>query len=175
VNDKTYSGFITSLEPNQVFVFGSNYGGFHGGGAAGFASFGKVGNHWRAEGYDRKPKGWKGKWNVKGIARGFQEGRSGCSYGIPTVTKPGARRSIPLEVIQKSVVEFYDFAKENPDMEFLVAYSAANKNLNGYAHEEMASVFVGDIPDNVVFEEGFHQLIKDEQEKGERDDRIERN
>ena len=33
---------ITSLRPNEIFVFGSNLGGFHGGGAAEFAyrSFG---------------------------------------------------------------------------------------------------------------------------------------
>jgi hypothetical protein len=31
---KTYSGMITELEPNQVFVFGSNTQGRHGKGAA---------------------------------------------------------------------------------------------------------------------------------------------
>ena len=36
--------FITHLEPNEVFVFGSNLGGFHGGGAAAIAlkKFGAV-------------------------------------------------------------------------------------------------------------------------------------
>ena len=35
---------ITSLRPNEIFVFGSNLGGFHGGGAAELAyrSFGAV-------------------------------------------------------------------------------------------------------------------------------------
>ena len=33
-NREFTSDFITELKPNEIFVFGSNIGGFHGGGAA---------------------------------------------------------------------------------------------------------------------------------------------
>lgn len=33
-NREFTSEFITELKPNEIFVFGSNIGGFHGGGAA---------------------------------------------------------------------------------------------------------------------------------------------
>jgi len=156
---KTYRGNITTLEPNQVFVFGANKLGFHGAGAAGFASFGEHGNAWRKYNYAAKHNGWLGKWNVKGIAEGYQEGRDGRSYAIPTVTRPGRRRSIPLRVIALSVAKFYDFARRHPEKEFLVAYSR-KRGLSGYTPQEMASVFAGDIPENVVFEEGFAGLIQ---------------
>lgn len=52
---------ITSLKPNEIFVFGSNLQGFHGGGAAALAyrSFGAI-------------------W-------GQGEGLQGQSYGLPTM------------------------------------------------------------------------------------------
>jgi len=37
-NRRVYTGKITKLEPNQVFVFGSNLQGFHGAGAAGYVN-----------------------------------------------------------------------------------------------------------------------------------------
>ena len=158
---KKYSGKINKLQPNQVFVFGSNLDGFHGGGAAGFASFGVHGNVWRAIGYDSWTDGKKGLLNVKGVAEGFQVGEVGMSYAIPTVTRAGAKRSIPLETIKESVAKLYAYAKECDDLEFLVAYSANGRNLNGYSAEEMAGVFAQDsIPENVVFEEGFAELIE---------------
>ena len=54
---------ITSLRPNEIFVFGSNLGGFHGGGAAALAyrSFGAV-------------------W-------GQGEGLQGQSYALPTMVQ----------------------------------------------------------------------------------------
>lgn len=54
---------ITSLRPNEIFVFGSNLGGFHGGGAAELAyrSFGAV-------------------W-------GQGEGLQGQSYALPTMVQ----------------------------------------------------------------------------------------
>jgi hypothetical protein len=63
--------------------------GFHGSGAAGFASFGESGNVWRKYDYDKKPVGWKGQWNVKGVAEGLQAGTKGRSYALPTVGFPG--------------------------------------------------------------------------------------
>ena len=155
---KTYSGEITKLEANQVFVFGSNRDGFHGAGAAGFASFGEKGNVWRKYNYASKPYGWKGKWNIKGAGKGFQEGTEGKSYAIPTVIKAGQKCSIPLAEIKLSVNCFYEFAVKHPELEFLVAYSK-NNNLNGYSAYDMALAFKGDIPKNVVFERNFADMI----------------
>ncbi|GAA1913072.1 hypothetical protein GCM10009775_02110 [Microbacterium aoyamense] len=56
---------IESLAPNEVFVFGSNSGGAHGGGAARFA-------------YDRFGAVW-----------GQSEGLQGQSYGIDTMSGLG--------------------------------------------------------------------------------------
>ena len=158
---KTYNGYITKLEPHQVFVFGSNLQGFHGAGAAGFATFGINGNVWRNFGYDRWPTGRRGLWNVKGVVEGLQEGEVGKSYAIPTIIRPGARCSIPLSKIKKSISKFYTLAQTKSEWEFLVAYTA-KKSLNGYTVQEMASVFAQDpIPENVIFEKEFADIIEE--------------
>ena len=157
---KTYTGTIESLEENQVFVFGSNRQGFHGAGAAGFASFGIPGNSWRKFNYDKWPDGMKGMWNVKGVAEGYQEGEKGRSYAIPTVEKPGKRLSINRNGVIEGIVRMYQFARENPDLEFLVAYDNS-PNLNGYSPAEMAELFaVEPIPENIVFEERFCDIVR---------------
>ena len=53
--------FITSLQPNEIFVFGSNLGGIHAGGAAHVAEM------------------------KFGAIRGQGEGLQGQSYAIPTM------------------------------------------------------------------------------------------
>jgi hypothetical protein len=153
---KTYSGPITKLESNQVFCFGANYQGYHGAGSAGYASFNISGNHWREFDYASKPNGWKGKWNVKGVSEGFQEGTIGKSYAIPTVTRPGAKKSISLDKIKESIIKLYLFAAENPQYEFLVAQED-KIGLNGYSAIEMSTCWkCAQIPDNVIFEENFY-------------------
>jgi hypothetical protein len=158
---KTYKGYVTELKDNQVFVFGSNLDGFHGGGAAGFASFGS-GVNWRSADYYNKPKGWKGKWNVKGVGEGYQEGEEGKSYALPTVVHAGQKRSLNDLEIRLNIEKLYDFAKKNPELEFMVAYCHdGSRLLNGYDIEEMANLFAfNEIPDNIVFEEKFSELIE---------------
>jgi len=159
---KTYSGLIDHLDTHQVFVFGSNPGGFHGAGSAGFASFGVVGNQWRRFDYHKKPWGWKGKWNIKGCGEGLQEGTDGKSYALPTVTRAGAKRSFSPDMIKASIRRLYDCATEHPEWDFLIAYTGeGRKLLNGYSLEEMADFFaVFDIPENIVFEEVFSKLVE---------------
>jgi len=161
---KTYSGYITKLEPNQVFIFGSNTKGFHGAGSAGYASFGVSGNKWRDFDYGSKPQGWKGKWNVKGIGLGFQEGTEGKSYALPTVRKAGDKQSLDKLQIHKNIQDLYTFAENHPDLEFLIAYRDDGKMpLNGYTIQEMADMFnLTMIPDNIVFEEEFYKLMNKE-------------
>ena len=161
MQNKFYSGLITKLEKNQVFVFGSNLSGFHGAGSAGFASFNESGNVWRKHHYDIWKYGAKGKWNVKGVGEGFQEGSIGKSYAIPTVTKAGAKRSRTPEEIKNSIIKLYKFAKENPQYEFLVAQED-KIGLNGYTPQEMAECWKCiEIPENVLFEEMFYKKYLD--------------
>lgn len=156
---RTYKGLITYLGANQVFVFGSNLQGFHGAGSAGYASFNVTGNHWREFGYGSKPNGWKGKWNVKGIGEGFQEGEIGKSYALPTVTRAGAKRSrLPGDIIS-SIRKLYNFANLHSAWDFLIAQE--NKTgLNGYSAQEMSQMFSSfSIPNNCLFNEEFAILL----------------
>ena len=60
-NREFTSEFITELKPNEIFVFGSNIGGFHGGGAARVAH-----------------KRFGAEWGVG-------EGITGQCYALPTM------------------------------------------------------------------------------------------
>lgn len=136
---KTYKGMITELQPNQIFVFGSNTEGRHGKGAALFA---------------REKCG-----AIYGQAKGLQ----GRSYAIVTkdLTKDNNKPSISKSVIKIQIKNLYDIALRLPDTEFLIAYSGTGKNLNNYSNEEMADMFnFPVIPHNIVFEEEFAKLIR---------------
>ena len=135
---KTYTGFITKLKPNQIFVFGSNTQGMHGKGAALFA---------------------KQKFGaIYGQAKGYQ----GQSYAI--ITKDLTKRvhpSISKEMICSQIDDLYLFAKKFFNYEFFIAYRADNNNLCGYSSEELAKMFArSNIPENIVFENEFLKLVK---------------
>lgn len=137
IQRKTYSGMIQNLAPNQVFVFGSNTQGKHGKGAALTAK------------------------NKFGAIYGQAEGPQGQSYAIITkdLTK-NTRPSRTPEQIKEQVHNLYEYARENPDKEFLVAYSGKGTNLNAYSNQEMADMFGSEpIPNNIVFEQEFNKLI----------------
>ena len=154
----TYDGFITTLAKNEIFVFGSNLGGFHGAGAAGYASFGVTGNQWRRFGYDKKPNGWQGKWAVKGCGKGLQQGTDGWSYALPTVKRPGS----PLNraQIEWNIKDLYAKAKKYPKWRFLIAYAASGRNLNGYSPQDMADMFSSATPPpNIIFQDKFSALL----------------
>ena len=86
---RTTPEFITSLEPNEIFVFGSNLKGMHGGGAAYIA------------------------YRKFGAIMGQGVGLQGQSYAIPTMQGG-------VETIRPYVDEFIAFAKEHPELTFLV-------------------------------------------------------
>lgn len=141
---KTYKGTITELPENGIFVFGSNTQGRHGKGAALVAKqkFGAIyGN----------PRALQGK-----------------SYAIITkdLTKT-VHPSISRDFICIQIALLYDYAIKNANKDFYVAYSFPSINLNGYSSSEMAGMFFlnGDIPENIIFEEGFGQLILTFKEK----------
>lgn len=144
---KTYEGFLNSLPPNGIFVFGSNTQGVHGAGAAltAYEKFGaELGN----------PKGLQGR-----------------SYAIITKDlQASTHPSIGMYAIEVQIAELYKFARENPDKDFYVAYSGNGANLNEYSNKEMAGMFVPHwgwakdrnvfIPENIIFEENFLTLIE---------------
>lgn len=161
---EVYDAPKLTLERNEVFVFGSNLQGFHGAGAAGYATSNDLDFDWRDNNYAKLPAGTRGKWNIKGQATGLMIGTEGRSYAIPTVTRAGAKRSIKLLDIKVSVDEFYKFARLRPHIRFYVAQEAKT-GMNGYSPREMASVYSGEIPDNVYFDRHFAALLR-KSEKG---------
>lgn len=117
---------IESLKPHEVFVFGSNASGAHGGGAARFA-------------YDRFGAVW-----------GQSEGLQGQSYGIDTMSG--------LAVFEEQAGRFLDFAREHPELRFLV--TEVGCGIAGYTPEQVAGFFA-DAPDNVVLPDSFVRVLRD--------------
>jgi hypothetical protein len=133
---RTYKGEISHLKENQIFVFGSNTQGRHGKGSALIA---------------------REKFGAK---YGQSSGLQGQSYAI--ITKDLTKKvhpSITKDKIIEQIKNLYQFAKENKEKEFLIAYKNG-KNLNSYSSQEMADMFSSiDIPENIVFEETFSELL----------------
>ncbi|MBP5473168.1 MAG: hypothetical protein J6X92_00230 [Bacteroidales bacterium] len=99
---------ITTLEKNEIFVFGSNLRGMHGGGAARVAvtRFGAI--------------------------MGQGVGLQGQSYAIPTMQGG-------VETIKPYVDEFVEFAKEHPELKFLVTRIGCG--IAGFEDVEIAPLF----------------------------------
>lgn len=151
---------ITSLKDNEIFVFGSNPEGRHGAGSAKAAM----------------------KFGAKyGKGRGLQ----GQTYAIPTknltpnfyekdkdiLYKKHGNKSLTIEQIKENIAELYQVAKENPEKNFLIAYTIdfLNKEqtkfkegLNGYNSFEMLTMFLEqpEIPSNIVFHESYFITLK---------------
>lgn len=128
---------ITSLKPNEVFVFGSNTEGRHGAGAA---------------------KTAVDKFGAKyGQPRGIQ----GQSYGIVTKDLQKGTKSIPKDDILKEVNNLMKFAKANPDKKFYV--TKLGTELAGYSISEIKKIFeevnsgtfMQGIPENVILPKEF--------------------
>lgn len=99
---------ITELKPGEIFVFGSNLSGMHGGGAA-LVAYRKFGAVW-----------------------GQGVGLQGKSYGIPTM-QGGVETIIPY------VNDFIDFARQHPELVFLVTRIGCG--IAGFSDEEIAPLF----------------------------------
>ncbi len=117
---------IKVLEPNQVFVFGSNYAGRHGRGAA-LTAMRKFGARY-----------------------GQGTGLMGQSYGI--ATKGHKLEVLSLTAIGIQIEKFKRFANEHREFEFLVTEIGCG--LAGYKPRDIAPFFV-DSPTNVVLPESF--------------------
>lgn len=103
---------IEVLKDNQVFVFGSNENGYHAGGAARQA-LDKFGACWG---------------NPKGI--------QGQSYAIVTLDED--MRQVPLSYIRKQLHELNEYAKANPDKEFLMTLIGCG--IAGFRVEEISEI-----------------------------------
>ena len=105
---RTTPEFITSLEPDEIFVFGSNLKGMHGGGAAYIA------------------------YRKFGAIMGQGVGLQGQSYAIPTMQGG-------VETIRPYVDEFIAFARQHPELTFLVTRIGCG--IAGFTDEEIAPLF----------------------------------
>jgi hypothetical protein len=122
--------YITELKPNEIFVFGSNLAGIHGAGAARLAH-----------------KVFGAEWG-KGV------GITDKCYALPT--KDNDLWTLPLTRIQEYVIDFLDYAKENPDKTFLVTQVGCG--LAGWTPEDIAPMFKV-YTKNVILPKEFHEII----------------
>ena len=111
---------ITRLNPNQVFVFGSNMNGFHLGGAA------------------LQAREWGAVWGI-----GF--GRQGQTFAVPTLDTDMGK--LPLTTIKYYLQELVWHAKMHPNTEFLL--TAIGQGIAGFSKEEIESV-MPELPPNVI-------------------------
>jgi hypothetical protein len=124
---------IKKLEQEQIFVFGSNLSGRHGKGAA------------------KTALGWGAKW-------GQSTGLQGRTYGIPT-KDASIRRTLTVIEIKPFVDEFIEFAKNNPDMIFLVTEIGCG--LAGHKQKDIAPLFLDAVNiENIYLPEKFWHKLK---------------
>lgn len=110
----------------MIFVFGSNLAGIHGAGAA---------LHARAN---------------YGAKLGEGVGRTGNAYAIPTKDKN--IQTLPLNVIEKHVANFVEYAWNNPNETFLL--TPIGCGLAGYTAKEISKILKNqDLPSNVVLDQ----------------------
>jgi hypothetical protein len=121
---------IMSLKPNQIFVFGTNKLGLHGGGAAYQAhrDFGAL----------------------YGVAEGPTGGQT---YGIVTLDKD--MKKVPLSYIEKQAERLALVAMANPDYEFLL--TPVGTGIAGYSVEDIAPLFQG-MPENIILPSEFSTM-----------------
>ena len=112
---------ISSLKENQIFVFGSNLGGVHAGGAA------------------------KQAKEQFGAAEGVGEGLIGTCYAFPTLTMRFRRRH--HSGLVRSRDKLYSTARALPEKQFLL--TKVGCGIAGYDEEYMKSLF-RDAPKNVT-------------------------
>lgn len=140
MENRTTPDNIENLHEGQIFVFGSNEGGKHGAGAA------------------KTALTWGAKW---GQAQGLQ----GRTYGIPTKDS-SIRRTLSVNEIKPYVDNFIQFAKENPEMVFLVTEIGCG--LAGMKPKEIAPLFVEAIDINNIHLPArfWHKLKKENESTG---------
>jgi len=125
------SSHITHLAENEVFVFGSNLAGRHGAGAALTAR------------------------QKFGAVYGQGAGLQGQSYAIPT--KDENLEVLPLPLVRGYIREFVKFARDRPDLTFLVTEIGCG--LAGHTPEQIGPWFYR-CPENVRLPASFEELAQ---------------
>lgn len=120
---------ITSIEDWEIFVFGSNLAGKHGGGAAQLA---------------------QKKFYAKS---GVGEGITGQSYAFPTLTKNGEK--VTKEDLKESINKLIQSAADGQSRIYLV--TKVGCGIAGFKEEEMMELFRArkDMPANIVLPSGW--------------------
>lgn len=132
VMKENYTGRVTpswidDLQENQVFVFGSNLAGMHGGGAARIARL------------------------RFGAVMGNGVGMQGRSYAIPTMQGG-------TETIRPYVNDFIAYAKEHPELTFLV--TPIGCGIAGFEPEDIAPLFeLASSVENIWLPKSFWEVL----------------
>ena len=111
---------------SSIFVFGSNTRGFHGAGAA---------------------KEARENWGAK---QGVGFGRTGMTFAIPTKDHNILTR--PIEAIGIDVFVFINYAKDHPELRFLVTKIGCG--LAGLSESDIAPMFAN-APENCILPDGW--------------------
>ena len=124
---------IDALKENEVFVFGSNYSGRHGAGAAYLA------------------------WNKFGAEMGIGEGLTGQCYALPTMDE--YFRTLPLVEIKGKIENFINVCKEHIGKVFLLTKIGCG--IAGYSPAQIALLFKEflPLPSNLMLPREFHELL----------------
>lgn len=142
---------INKLEPNYIFVFGSNPEGRHGAGAAKHAmKFGAV------YGKGRGLHGQTYALPTKNLKVGYVENLLDGSF--IEYSKAGFKSLTNTQIIN-NIEELYECCNLHKDLKFFITYKRYDKNLNGYSGVDMWVMFNSTnytlIPVNVYFHESF--------------------
>lgn len=120
--------WIDDLQENEVFVFGSNLAGMHGGGAARIARL------------------------RFGAVMGNGMGMQGRSYAIPTMQGG-------TETIRPYVNDFIAYAKEHPELTFLV--TPIGCGIAGFEPEDIAPLFeLASNVENIWLPKSFWEVLE---------------
>lgn len=140
--EQRMTGVVTDLTDNEIFVFGSNEAGRHGKGAALAAR----------------------RW---GAVLGEAEGLQGQTYGIPTKDS-NVKKALSVGKIRKYVDRFIAFAKQNPQLRFLVTEIGCG--LSGYSAADIAPLFRDALAVENIFLPGsfWNQLVRERAALGEK-------
>ena len=127
---------ITSLKPNEIFVFGSNTEGRHGAGAAKIAV------------------------DKFGAKYGQAEGLQGQSYAIVTKDLSKGERSVDLDSIRDQIFHLVDRAKYEDLKDKKIYVTKLGTGLGGFTVAEIKELFrqvdyQEGIPDNVILPKEF--------------------
>jgi len=133
---------ITELQPNEVFVFGSNPLGING----------------NPEKYPNMSarRATANGWVQQGEKMDNKLSDSGKAWGITTVTGPGKKKSKTPEQIGKGIQDMLLYAKAHPELKFLVTkFGTENAGWDVATIKSLFEKLKKFIPNNVILPKEF--------------------